>query len=97
MVEQEDQVWVVRDKVTKKHWVSSSGKGSWNKLRDAKSAWKLKNGGVFDNQDKYEVVNLLDFRSEILRFLGEVEEYLPEYKDELMATYNNLMSELAQE
>lgn len=92
-----DQVWVVRDKVTKKHWISSSGKGSWNKSGNAKSAWVMKNNGNFDNQDKYEVINLLNFREEMLRFLSEVEEYLPEYKDELMATYNNLMSELAQE
>lgn len=89
-----DQVWVIRDKVTKKHWVSSSGKGSWNKSGYAKNAWNMKNIGRFDNQDKYEVINLLDFREEMLRFLGEVEEYLPEYKDELMATYNNLMIEL---
>ena len=54
-----DQVWVIRDKVTKKHWISSSGKGSWNKSGYAKNAWNMKNSGNFDNQDKYEVIDLM--------------------------------------
>jgi hypothetical protein len=66
MVEQEDQVWVVRDKVTKKHWISSSGKGSWNKSGYAKNAWNCKQTNwrepltsKFDHQDKYEVIDLM--------------------------------------
>lgn len=82
-----EQVWVICDKKTKEHWVSSSGKASWRRSGHAKNAWNLKNGDweqpetKFEGQDTLELVNLVAEKIEnekyIKYFIEEIMTYLP--------------------